>query len=311
MSAENLSKIKLDLSLRSQFARPEGASVVEPSFLKDGVPYYDELPLPPENLPIPQVVISMSEVGDLVKAYVEDFNSREPDPTKQKQIGFDTSGDKSWKKDPVGSFTHAAVLNVGPEGNVTGYAYDIVIFRDGPINKVTGLPKPSSVVAPIEKVVTPSGATEHYVRCYWEYRPVVLDEKKYVAVANLDSVHDIEMALASVRGEWELSVPGKYASAAESVPTSVSADARSTALLKGGLAIGAPIMEKKTLNRSNQETKTRLGFAEFKPIDGQPEQYKDNKMYGSMGVNIKVFESDDGISELAVHVAVRKMGLIR
>ena len=240
----------------------------------------------------------MSLVEDWVKADIEQFNANEPDPKKYRRIGFDTEKEKGkWEKSGVGAFIHAAVINVDNEKNLTSYAYDIVEFRDGPIDKRTGLSTPGTVIAPVEKV-----GDEYYVRCFWEYRPVIWDNNKTVPDEITDPVK-LEEYMAINAGEWVLTTPGGYA---KLVKESAESTAKAEGNEESGLNIQKPIFTDKNFNRSNIQTKAHVGYSTFTVGEGQ-NLGRDERTMGSLAVNLRVFETPDAMVQTAVDFAAREL----
>ena len=285
---------RLDLSQRQ---KTEAQHVVEPSFIVGDIRYYDEVPNFPEKSP-PQVVLPMSLVEDWVKSSNEEYNLSETDPKKHKKIGFSyLSNKKSFEKPGVGAFVHAAVINIDPEGNFISFAYDINVFKDGPIDTRNNLATPGSVVAPIEKI-----GDEYYARCFWEYRPVIWDNEKVIP-EDINDPEELEKYLAVNRGEWVLSVPGGYAKVAKQSGSEVASEEASE---EGGVFISKPIFVDKTFNRSNQETKTHIGYSMVSG-EGTRHSGRDERIYGSFAVNVKAFGSSDAMSQAAVDFALRDL----
>jgi hypothetical protein len=162
----DFSKNKINLSFRGR--HEVGVPHVEPSFVDNGVMYFDQNPSIPELAHPGQIVLPLSDprVLEWVVADIAQFNANEANPKKHKKIGFGTEKDNyRWRKQDVGGWEHCAVINLDKDGNFTGYGFDIGLIHDGPEDVKTEVSKGGTVVAPIEE-----RNGEFYVRCFWKER---------------------------------------------------------------------------------------------------------------------------------------------
>lgn len=71
-----------------------------------------------------------------------------------------------FKNPSLGSFTHSAMLK--DDGT---FAYDFMLWDDGPIDPTTGLATPGAITVPVRK----GDDGKYYVRCFQQERPVIYD----------------------------------------------------------------------------------------------------------------------------------------
>ncbi len=153
---------KFDINLRQEQGNKPSKEVT-PAFEIGGIPYFTELPTPPETKPR-QTVLALDEPG--VKEWVEGFisahNERESDPAKHKKLAWSQT-DEGLENAGFGTYKHSIVVEYDAEGDLTNYAYDMVMWNDGVINKETGLANPGAVVVPLERI-----GDAYYIHCSWQ-----------------------------------------------------------------------------------------------------------------------------------------------
>jgi hypothetical protein len=121
----------------------------------------------------------------------------------------------------------------------------------------------------------------------------------------------VRQYIAVNSGELMLTVPGGYAKSVSEAP---EATAVRRAKELAGYLIDDPVMRKTPWveNRSNSQNAVHLGFSTYRS-DGHTITPGPNEIVSgaNMAVNIRVFESVDGISQAAVDFAARELILKR
>lgn len=275
--------------------------LVEPSFEIRGVPYYDVLPTEPTEKPR-QTLLPMSLVGDWVREYVDEFNSKVEDPKKIKKIGWDTTrGNEGLMQNlGFGSFQHYAAVEYDEEGNLVKFNNDLILWQDGRIDQRTGIATPGSVVVPIEKV-----GDDYYVHCFWQWRSAPWDADIKVPEEFTDP-KDIESFKALNTGMWFLTTPGGFA---QFVGESQEVVAKREAIEEAGLEITKPVFTRKSFNRANVAPLLGVGFSTFKRV-GEEIKQEGEKLFGKMAVRIDVFRTTDELVAASVNFAREELGLI-
>jgi hypothetical protein len=291
---------KIRLQVEKYAPQAKESKTVEPSFEIKGVPYYDILPTEPIERPR-QTLLPMSLVGDWVREYVDEFNSKVEDPKKAKKIGWDTVSNEGLIKNPnFGSFEHYAAVEYDEEGNLVKFNNDLILWQDGKVDQRTGVATPGSVVAPIEKV-----GDNYYVHCFWQWRYAPWDADIKIS-EELTDPKDIENFKALNTGMWFLTTPGGFA---QFVGESEEVVAKREAMEEAGLEVTAPIFTRKSFNRANVASLVGVGFSTFERV-GEEIKQEGEKLFGKMAVRIDVFRTQDDLVAAAVNFAREELGLI-
>ena len=270
---------------------------VEPAYKIGDVSYFDKLPPPPTER-ARHTLLPMNVVGDWVRDFVDDWNSKND---KKKSIGWHVDTDREELKNPnFGSAQHYAEVNYDEAGNLTNFISDGILWENGKIDTRTGIATPGSVVAPIEK-----RSDGYYVHCFWQWRPAPWDADIKVP-DELTDQKEIEEFKALNSGKWMLTVPGGFAGFVGDTKEVV---AKREALEEAGLRVKKPIITAKSFNRANIRTKIGIGFSTFERV-GEEVKDEGEKLFGKMAVRIDKFRSDDEMSMAAVNFAREELDLI-
>lgn len=273
------------------------AKSVEPVYKIGDVSYYDRLPSEPTERSR-HTLLPMSLVGDWVRDFVEDWNSKND---KKKSIGWKVDMDNEAIINPnFGSAQHYAEVNYDTEGNLTNFISDGILWENGKLDTRTGIATPGSVVAPIEK-----REDGYYVHCFWQWRPAPMDAEIKVP-AELTNPRDIEEFKALNTGEWFLTTPGGFASFVGDKAEDV---AKREALEEAGLRVEKPVFVKKSFNRANIRTKINVGFSTFERVGDEVDD-EGEKLFGKMAVRIDKFRTTDEMASAAVNFAREELDLI-
>jgi hypothetical protein len=278
------------------FGIPEGSIKKDEGFLKNGILYMDEMPLPPKDK-LKKTVLPLS-----------DPQARKIMESSNKSLKW-THTDTSISNQQFGSVEQAIFIRTNNEGKKE-IVHDSYLVYDGPIDK-NGLSTGGAVTAPVEKVKMSDGSYKYYVHFTFEYRVAAFDHKKNPLPDGL-SEEQRNKYIAENRGEWFPTVSGGFANSTKESPTETGKrEAREeTPYLK----ISNPKYTTQFTNRAVSVNPIYVGYATY---EANP-NYKDgetigdgNEVFsGKYAVPLDVFETQDGLVTQAVNFARQNLGLI-
>lgn len=281
-------------------------------FTIEDIIYYEEMP--ECELPRPRRSLLPLDDPDVLawcENAIEVQNAR-PDREREFKIGWEGSPDKLMDE-RFGIITHSAVVDFSPDGNLTKYHTDQMTWGDGRVDTETGLVTPGTVIAPIEKM-----GDEYYVHCFWQYRVAPWNDEVSVP-PNLTEEQKRDF-IALNRGAWYPTVSGGWAK--EIGETALQTAKHESEEESGLKVVGNPTFTVQNFNRWNIINPVRLGFYVFERSEDSQLTTNDKKLIakmhasrdsdesvakGRMAVNIKHFESEDGLVNAAVNFALREI----
>lgn len=256
-----------------------------PAFEIGGIPYYDELPSPPEEHPDITVVPTWMV----------------PPHLKKKSWGWNPTWE-GVENPNFGSFRHYAQVRTNESGQIIKVDFDLIRWNDGAIDGRTGLPSPGSVVAGIELV---NGM--YYVQSFWQWRNAAYDDEAYPVPESFEEPHEIEQYIANNTGVWMLTVPGGFAAFAGETTDSVAAR---EGMEESALQFLGIKTEKVCANRANVTTLVRVGYANFERLERATPTETDEKLLGQFAVRIDAFRTSDALVGEAIRFAREELNLI-